>query len=305
MTLVDTIIREGHWNRHISLPASPGFDCVGIVVQCGENVEKAGYCALGDKVTALLEVGGNSSYISLNVNSPRIFKVPKGLDDCDACCMVSVFMTAYQALYRTWPIPRKKNMEGKKILVIEGDNAIGQALIQLLQRAGGVSCIFTTVTRYENSDFLRFIGAEPLERKTAKWLSRVKGKMDLVFDISCACAYESSKKALNSTGQLISIGTHNIHAAPSDCCITWPEIKARHFMSRTHYYDIIESCENKPHQFKHDLEYLFELLKQKKINPNINGKISLSEVSNVHTLLEEGRLSLTVCQPWRTETSLG
>ena len=93
MTLVDTIIRGGHWNRHISLPASPGFDCVGIVVQCGENVKKAGCCAVGDKVTALLEVGGNSSYISLNVNSPRIFKVPKGLDDCDAFELNKITLT--------------------------------------------------------------------------------------------------------------------------------------------------------------------------------------------------------------------
>ena len=56
---------------------------------------------------------------------------------------------------------------------------------------------------------------------------------------------------------------------------------------------------------QHDLNYLFDLLKRKKIRPNIHEYVSLSEIPNAHERLETGQTTgLIVCQPWRTSTSL-
>ena len=307
MSLQDCIIRQGLWHQSVPLPTTPGFDVVGTIIQVGEEVSDVSPFKVGDRVAALVRTGGNARYINIPYFS--LVKVPDGLDTAGAACIVSTFMTAFQALdlARGPDAKEKSTLEGKKILVTGGNGPVGRAVIQLA-RLMKAEAVYATAYGRDHSD-LGTMGAIALPFASEEWLPKVQGQMDAVIDGVCVDNFTSSHAALNPEGRLICIGMTSLlysKGSPMICGLPasalWASIKAKYFMGRTTTFELWDSFCQEPELFKSDLEYLFALAKARKIVPAVSKLIALSEVADAQERIESGTAppgGQVVCLPWK------
>lgn len=302
ISIKDCFIRRGIWHETISLPTTPGYDCVGVIVKVGDKVRDDGILKVGDAVAALVQTGGNARYMV--IPSEDVVRVSGSIDSSQAASVVSYYTTAYQALHRVRPRQKKDTLEGSKILITGGNGPVGQAAIELALRAGAQIVYATALERFH--PLLRDIGAMPLPLEEDQWLPEVKGQMDLVIDGICQDGFESPRAALNSTGYLVCVGMNLLNntegrgwfGAPISSILTG--FKADYLMSRTSTYEAWASLRTKPDQFKHDMDYLFGLLKRGKINPKVAHRVKLEEVAETQNKLQRGELhGVAVVKPWK------
>ena len=301
VSLNDCYIRRGIWHEHINLPATPGFDVIGTIVGMGDDVEAAGF-DFGDAVAACCRTGGNARYCVLHYKD--ICPVPGSVDSAQAACIVSTYMTAYQALHRCKPRGPRQTLEGLNILVTGGNGPVSRAVIELAHRAG-VSKIFATASKKYHAE-LSSKGVCPLPLDSKYWLPLVRGKMDIVIDGICQDGYASPRAALNSRGHLIIIGMALVmNIAEPGMCGTPIEmainrIKSGWLMTHTTRYCPYESSQQRPGEWKHDMEYLFALLARRKIKPQVTKRISLHAVPYTQQQIEAGEIEGNIiCKPWK------
>lgn len=299
VSLTDCIIRRGMWYESISRPISPGFDLVGLVHSVGANVSNF---KAGDRVAALVRTGGNARYAT--VPAASLVTVPLGIDASEAVSVISTYMTAFQALDAARA--DRDSLEGTKILITGGNGAMGQAFIELAKWAGATE-IYASASEKYHARLKYGLGATCLPSDPRFWLPEVQGQMDVVIDSICRDGYESPQKALSKDGRLVCIGVTSIlysedqpgYFGPPAKAI-WVSMKAKMFMRQTTTYEVWESFQNDPDKFKDDLDYLFQMLRNRQIKPNIVKKVRLSEVAEAHKTIEScGVSGQIVCLPWK------
>lgn len=301
VSLKDCYIRRGIWPAKISLPNISGFELVGSVIAMGADVQQEGVINIGDAVGACVRNGGNARYAV--VPSRDLVQIPGGVDSAQAASVITNYMTAYQALHRVKPRGRKETLEGSNILVTGGNGPIGQAIIELGFRAGANKIFVTAEEKFHAA--LHEQGVCPLPLDATEWLPLVKGKMDIVIDGICQDGYASPRAALNKKGHLIITGMTLVMNAsergwfgtPMDASV---QAFATKFMTQTTSYDPYESSQNNRSEWKHDLDYLMQLLERKKISPSVTKRITLDAVPTAQKELEAGNVNgLIVCKPWK------
>jgi NADPH:quinone reductase-like Zn-dependent oxidoreductase len=231
----------------VSLPATPGGDAVGYIIKIGEKVR---HFAVGDRVATLVRTGGNARYISTPaVNSVQ---VPRSCDSAEVACLVSTYMTAYQALRMV--TKDQFTLSGKRILVTGGIEPCGQALIQLCFRAGAEE-VFATAPDHRHKYVKSVLGAQPLPVDPKDWSSAIKGKMDIVFDGAYHDGLDSPYDSLKSDGVLVCVGTSallskeqkGVCGAPN--AAYWTKLKG-HQMTNTKSYEVWDSFNANKDAFK-------------------------------------------------------
>lgn len=297
VSVTDVLMRKNLWREATPLPNTPGVDCVGRILRCGKNASSYGI-KNGDRVVALAPyLGGNARYVARGAD--QVVKIPETVDAAQAACIVRTYLTAHQCLSRAGKNPVKK---GDSVLVIGGNGAVAQAVIQLA-RIAGASRIFATVCERYRHMILK-IGAIPLPREPEDWLPQVKGQMDIVIDGVCAEGFSSSYAALrNNSSKLVCYGTSSHQDQKTILGIPiasmWLVTQATWLMSQTTYFDVFSFNRENPSMFKKDLISLFQLLQDKLINPMVAKKILLKEVPDAHDLIEAGGvIGQIVCFPW-------
>jgi NADPH2:quinone reductase len=202
VSLSDCLLRRGHCFDILnptSLPMTPGFDVVGKIVQVGENVTTF---KEGDRVAALVQSGGNARYA--NVLESSLVRVPLTVDAAEAACMVSTYTAAYQSMKLINTDGAVFSLKGKKVLIIGGMDGVGQALIQMCNKARAE--IYATAPPRRHGYIRTMLGATPLPEDSASWLPRVEGQMDIVFDGQCEDGLSAASKAVAKDGQLVCFG---------------------------------------------------------------------------------------------------
>lgn len=305
VTLADVIIRRGLWYEDIPLPIVSGFDIVGTIYKRGDNVSKSypNQFREGTRVAALVKTGGNARYANVPISS--LVPIPPNVPSTVAVCLVSIYMSAYQALQQAKPAERRESLRGANVLVTGANGPIGMATIQLAKRAGA-SMVYATGTE-EHHDIFKTLGAIPLPFLPEEWLPHVKGKMDVVIDSVCTDDYASSRAALNPTGHLVCTGMNGLFhmegsgwLARRPVAAMWAETKSKYFMSRTSRYEVWRSFQENPAKFKHDLAYLMHLVEKRDIQPTVGECVPITEVADAQKGIQHGYITgAVVCLPWR------
>ncbi|KAG7366614.1 oxidoreductase [Nitzschia inconspicua] len=301
VSLFDCLIRKGVSYEMVDLPVTPGMDVVGNIIKCGEHVHTF---RVGDRVAALVLFGGNARYV--NVLASNLVQVPRSCDAAETACMVSTYMTAYQALRLV--TGEHFSLAGKRILITGGVDAVGQALVQLCQRAGA-SEVYATAPMMRHKYVQGVLGAHPLSPNPEEWPETiVKGRMHAVFDGTSQAPYH----ALTNDGTLVSLGesalmnqqsTPGLLGAPVSAY--WARMKGN-ILPNTKVYDLWDSFMSNKDAFKMDFEILLHLLKKRFIKPHIAKRISLNEVAESHASLErENPRGVIVCLPWKKSSTKG
>ena len=125
-----------------------GFECAGEIVAVGENVSNF---RIGDRVMALA-TGSLASFV--NVAATQVALKPEGFSFEEAATIPAAFLTADYALHEL-----AKIQAGESILIHSAAGGVGQAAVQLAQRAGAE--IFATASP-KKWEFLKAMGINHL-----------------------------------------------------------------------------------------------------------------------------------------------
>jgi NADPH:quinone reductase-like Zn-dependent oxidoreductase len=262
---VDAYVRQGALAGAFPFhfPVILGWDAAGVVEQVGPAVtwhkpgdEVYGYCRRQD-----LQFGTYAEYVE--VPEGFLCSRPQGLDFVQAAALPLVSLTAHQSLEAV-------GLRGGETLFIGGGSGgVGHVAIQL-GVARGARVIATASTR--NQDFLRELGAEPVDYATEDVVARVReltrdAGVDAAFDLFGGAAREQAIATLRPGGRLVSI------ASPP------PEeregIEVRYVFVRPSGYDLAE---------------LGRLVEEGRLRPHVEATFPLERAAGAHERQEQGHV---------------
>lgn len=281
----DVMIRKGKYpDVKQKPPFSPGYNMIGIVDKCGEGATRF---QTGQRVADMTVIGAYSEYICLP--EKNLSPVPDEVDSSDALSLILSYMTAWQMLHRM------ANLQtGQSILVHGAAGAVGAALLQLgnlknLKMYGTASS--------PKHDIIYAHGATPIDYKNEDFVEMVKkqnGGVDAVFDPIGGSNFKRSFKALNPGGKLVAFGFYNsVMGKGGNIPIEFLKIKLWNILPNkrsTSFYSIGGWRKKHPEWFHEDLEKLFELLREGKINPVISEHFPLEKAAEVQQKIERAEL---------------
>ena len=282
----DTLIRRHLYPQTAAfkVPFTMGYDIVGEVDQVGPEVDDF---KVGDRVADMTVTGSNASYRLLKAKD--LTRLPTGVDAAEAATLILSWTTAYQMLHRAAGVA-----PGQRILMHGAGGAVGQALLSLA-RIAGVETWGGAHAGY--GELIRKLGAHPIDYDREDFTHAVPAGFDVVFDGIGEDAYRRSFAALKAGGLLVAIGYSAGAEARQGLLHTLANI-ARLYLwglmprgKRTCFYSINVMRARHPDWFKQDLAFLFDLLSEGRIRPNVAERISLDGVPDAHRRLEAGGLA--------------
>ena len=303
VAFADVLMRYGMYPGVPPIPFSPGYDVVGVVDKIGEGAVEF---ELGDTVAALTMFGGYSRYLC--VPAAELTRVPDGADPAEAVSLVLNYVTAQQMIHRIAQLKA-----GQTILNHGAAGGVGTAVLELGKLAG--LKIFGTASKGKH-DLVSALGGIPIDYKSDDFVARVLQMtggigVEAVFDPVGGTNWWRSYKALrpggkNPGGQLIGYGMSSvvekgrpskIKGAASVALMgllgVLPDGKS------ARWYSVTTEKKRKPGWFREDLAHLLELLRDKKIHPQISERLPLRDVQRAHELIENARVTgkiVLLCQ---------
>jgi NADPH:quinone reductase len=288
----ETLIRRHLYPQTAAykLPFLMGYDVVGEIDQVGPQVS---HFKVGDRVADMTVVGSNALYRILKAEA--LTRVPPDVDAAEAAAVILSWTTAYQLLHRSARV-----LPGQRILAHGAAGAVGQALLALAKLA---DIDAWGAAHGKHADLVRELGATPIDCEREDFVYVLPDGFDVVFDGVGEDGYRRSFAALKPGGLLVAIG-YSAGAQANQGMLAVLAMIARLYLwgwmprgKRTSFYSINLMRARHPDWFKQDLGYLFQLLKQDRIRPNVAERISFDQVIDAHKRLEAGGLEgkLVLC----------
>ena len=291
----DLMAREGIHPETPRVPYTPGWDLVGVVDKLGEGV--AAFLP-GQTVAAMPIHGAYAQFVCLP--QAQLVPVPDGLDPAEAVSLVLNYVTAYQMMHRAAGV-----MPGQRVLIHGAAGGVGTALLQLgrlalLEMHGTCSARGAAV--------VMDLGGIPIDYQQQDFVAEIARRtgdgVHVVFDSIGGSHIWRSRTALRPGGRVVAYGLtgalqngrlasgNRTHRDRGAGVRVFAKYIAGSWLlpgrKRVVLYSIQWRMRMKPDQFRHDLIMLFELLRQRKIQPLIARRMPLTEARQAHELLGKG-----------------
>jgi 1-acyl-sn-glycerol-3-phosphate acyltransferase len=182
-----------------------GFECAGIVIQCGEGVEEF---RPGDEVMAVA-IGALASQVI--TRAEMVARKPAHLTFEQAATMPQVFITAHYGLNHL-----ARLSAGERVLIHAATGGVGLAAIQLAKRVGAE--IFATAGSPEKRAYLKAMGIKHVmdSRSLAfadEVLAATNGEgVDVVLNSLAGEAIPKGLSILRPYGRFLELGKRDIYA---------------------------------------------------------------------------------------------
>jgi NADPH:quinone reductase-like Zn-dependent oxidoreductase len=295
VSLPDIMAREGIHPETPRVPYTPGWDLIGVVHRLGNGVLGV---ESGRTVAALPIHGTYAEFICLSAG--ELVPVPPGLDPAEAVSLILNYVTAYQMLHRT-----AKVKPGQRVLIHGAGGGVGSALLQL-GRLVGLEMYGTCSSR--GALAVSELGGIPIDYQRQDFVEEIQqltsNGVDVVFDGIGGTHIWRSRRALRPGGKVVAYGlTGSLRGGR----LASGRLGRRHrfreirifglyiaagwlFPGRKRVvpYSIQWFKRLRPTWFRQDLIALFELLRQRKIEPLIAQRFPLAQARNAHELLGKG-----------------
>jgi NADPH:quinone reductase len=299
VSLPDVMAREGIHPETPELPFTPGWDLVGVVDRLGDGVTGI---EPGQTVAALPIHGAYAEFVCLPQG--ELVPVPSGLDAAEGVSLILNYITAYQMLHRS-----AKVRPGQRVLIHGAAGGVGTALLHL-GRLAGLEMYGTCSAR--GASTVSDLGGIPIDyrdRDFAKEVLRLTGGegVDAVFDPIGGVHLWHSRRALRPGGKVVGYGL--ITSIRGDGLTSSRPGRRQRFRGTARFalyiaggwllpgrkrvvpYSIQTLKRLRPAMFRQDLTALFDLLRQRKIEPLVAQRFPLSEARRAHELLGKGGVS--------------
>lgn len=288
VAFADVLIREGLYPG-VPLPATPGYEVVGVVVSKGQAVEGV---EIGARVAALTVHRGYARYV--NVPAAWVVVVPPSLDSATAASLVLNGLTAIQMLTRSVALPSTRS-----ILVWGAAGGVGSILLDLARHFGVTAYGVASGARTE---FVGRKGAVPIDRSqgdVADTLKRYAPKgVDAVFDGVGGTNVAVSQRCLNEGGMVVMFGVQGglvagrrklVHLLRS--VLGSPRFTAFSIMKSNRGlkgYMVEPLARQFPDRYRNDLTAVFELAASGAITPQVDEILPMSKVAEAHRRMNQG-----------------
>jgi len=295
VSLPDVMMREGIHPETPRLPFTPGWDLVGVVDRLGENVSGI---EPGRMVAALPISGAYAEFVCLPQR--ELVPVPPGLDPAEAVSLILNYVTAYQMLHRSARV-----RPGQRVLIQGASGGVGSALLQLGLLAGLE--MYGTCSP-GSSPAVAGMGATPIDYQSHDYVTEIQrltgDGVDVVFDSLGGREIWRARNALRPGGRVVAYGlTGSLRGGRSSSRRSGGRHRLRAISMFAFYtvgswflpqrkrvvtYSIQWLKRLRPALFRQDLITLFDLLREKKIQPLIAHRVPLAEARHAHELLGAG-----------------
>lgn len=282
VNLSDALMREDRYAVTPTLPAIPGNEVVGEVVEVGQGVKGFGR---GDRVAlslfaAGLSVGGYAELVSADARLAT--HVPAGLSDEEAVALMVQGLTAL-ALTRHTPVA------GRSVLVSAAAGGVGGLVLQLLRRAGARQIIAAASTPEKRAHTLA-LGADAAVDYTAPgWLEEVRSLTggtgpDVVLESVGGDVTAGALSILAPRGVMVVYGALNIQRFS----LGVPELLQLIFKNQAVQGFALVTLLT-PETLRQDLTTLFDLARAGHLRVQLGGRFPLADASAAHRALESRR----------------
>lgn len=303
VAFADVLMRYGMYPNTPPLPFSPGYDVVGVIDKLGDGVSEF---APGEMVAALTMFGGYAQYLCVPVR--ELTRVPAGVDPAEAVSLVLNYVTAYQMIHRVAALAK-----GQSVLIHGAAGGVGTAALELGKLAG--LKMYGTASRGKH-DLVTALGGIPIDYKSDDFVTRVLemtagAGVDAVFDAVGGRNWWRSYKTLRAGGKaaggkLIGYGMSSVieggkpnklRGAASFALLGLLNLLPDGKSAR--WYSITTEKQRHPDWFREDLARLLEMLREKKIRPQVSERLPLREAQRAHQLIEHSKVTgkiVLLCQ---------
>lgn len=278
---LDLKIKNGQAaHAQVNLPAVPGIDMSGIVVETGKNIRDF---KTGDEVFGMVGgIGDHQGTLAeyITADAEHISLKPKNISFQEAAALPLIFITAWEALADQINI-----QPGQTVLIHGGNGGVGHIAVQIAVAKGAK--VYTTV-QPDHSDQIRKYGAEPIDYTTLSVDQYVQqytngSGFDAVVDTVGGSVLDDSFRAVKQyTGHVVSIlgwGTHSLaplsfrNAKYSGVFTLYPLLSGER---KKHHGDIVKEAAL--------------LLKTGQIKVQLHPQFySLEDADDAYSLLESGK----------------
>jgi NADPH:quinone reductase len=276
----DASMLNGNYPYAPKIPFVPGYEAVGVVDAIGTGV--TGF-APGQRVAILSVYGGFAEFLTRGAD--HFLPVPDGVEDRDAAAVILNFATAWQMIHRV-----AKVQEGQTALVTGASGGVGIAALQLLKLAGLKAYGAASASNHE---LVRSLGAIPIDYKQGRLDTLMKraepGGVDFVFDAVGGSNIGACIGSLRRGGMVVGFGFMGAAGMFAKILMfanlfVGSRLRGR----RGDFYGISALYRKDPRPFREDMPKIFELLREKKIDPVIKYTFSLLEARTAIELLISG-----------------
>lgn len=194
----DGLLVQGLYQMKPQTPFVPGMEVAGRVAAIGEAV--TGF-AVGDRVAALLQLGGYAERVGVDQSS--VMKLPDGISSEEACALLVAYGTSHYALKQ-----RGQLQAGETLCVLGAAGATGTAAIQIGKAMG--ARIIAVASSEEKRRIASEAGADIVLgydglRDALKEATGGKG-VDVAFDPVGGEAFDVLSRSMAWNGRLLVIG---------------------------------------------------------------------------------------------------
>ena len=278
----ELLVRRGTYQWMPPLPAIPGIEMSGTVVELGPG---GGNLKIGQKVYVTarelpVRAGCYAEYIA--VPQHALFRLAADTDLEAAACL-SNYQVAWHLLHTA-----TRGASGKTVLIHSASGGLGSAAVQLAQLANMMA--IGVVGTPEKAKALRDFGAEHvIDASTEDVAARVKEitngvGVDLILDAVGGRGFAQNIAMLAPFGLAVSYG--RLQGPPETNMMAALESGPGYLNSGAFRVFSMHTLDDKPLLRAESMNYLITRLAEGKIRPLIHAKLPLSEARRAHEMLE-------------------
>ena len=264
----------------IPLPSGIGLEACGVIEEIGSEVD---LFKVGERVShASMPIGGYSE--KQLMPQDKLVKVPEGISDEIASCIMLKGITAEYLLHRSYAARK-----GDKILFHAAAGGVGQILCQW---ANAIGCtVIGTVGSKEKEEIAKKNGCHHVINYTDKnfvdEVEKIVGKngIDVVYDGVGAKTFEGSIEVLKIRGMMVAFGNASGYVDTIDV--------KKHINAKGLFFTrpSIAHYTIKREELEESAKKVFEAVLSGKFKIKISNKYSLEDVRKAHEDLEGRKLT--------------
>ncbi|MEC9375015.1 MAG: NAD(P)-dependent alcohol dehydrogenase [Pseudomonadota bacterium] len=195
---IDWKIMQGQMGQRYGadFPVTLGFDCSGVIVDSGANVEAF---KIGDEVFARSNIGAGgcyAEYVALNINT--VAYKPKSISFEEAAALPLAALTAINGLNEC-----AKNTDGSRVLIIGASGGVGTLALQIAKILGAAHV--TGVCSSKNIELAADLGADEIIDYTTDNPFKTDEGFDIIYDTIGAHSFHSAKTVLKDMGTFLTL----------------------------------------------------------------------------------------------------
>ncbi len=206
LNFADVLARLGLYPDRPPLPTILGYDAVGYVMECGDNVSTL---QTGDRVTAFTRFGAYAEFVKSH--HLVVSKIPDEMPLGTALALSTQYCTAYYAA-----VEMVNLHGGDEVLVHSAAGGVGTALVQIAKNKG--CTVFGTASLHK-LDHCREIGVDhPIDYRNKDFVEEIRAQigdrgLDVIFDPIGGSSTRKGFRLLGSGGRLVLFGAASMTGA--------------------------------------------------------------------------------------------